>query len=68
MNAEITDSQIATYCICCGKVIYLGHSYSGLDFFDPPVPRMCDGCKEVIRWAKEIKKLCADVERRSDDG
>jgi len=61
MNAEITDSQIAADCICCGKIIYLGHSYSGL------VPRMCDGCKEVIRWAKEIKKLCTDMERRSDD-
>lgn len=61
MNAEITDSQIATDCMCCGKIIYLGYNYSAL------VPRLCDQCIDAIRWAKEIKRLCAEAERRSDD-
>ena len=48
---KIPDYQdmIGTECIGCGKAINLGYAQSVL------VPRMCDECKEAIKFAKALK-------------
>ena len=50
---KVPDYQdmIGTECIGCGKLIKLGYAQSEL------VPRLCDECKEAIKYAK---KLMAD--------
>jgi len=42
------QDMIGTECIGCGKAISLGRSYSGL------VPRLCEECKEAIKFAKKL--------------
>lgn len=44
------NNMIATECIGCGKPIKLGYAYSIL------VPRLCDECKEAIKFAKKLLK------------
>ena len=47
---KVPDYQdmIGTECIGCGKLINLGYAQSVL------VPRLCDECKEAIKFAKEL--------------
>lgn len=47
VSAPDYNNMIATECIVCGKTINLGYSCSAL------VPRLCDECKEAIKWAKK---------------
>lgn len=48
---KVPDYQdmIGTECIGCGKPISLGYTYSAL------VPRLCEECKEAIKFAKELR-------------
>ena len=48
---KVPDYQdmIGTECIGCGKPISLGYAYSAL------VPRLCEECKDAIKFAKALK-------------
>lgn len=63
---KVPDYQdmIGTECIVCGKIINLGYAQSVL------VPRMCEECKDAIKFAKALKngnkievKSMADIEK-----
>lgn len=64
---KVPDYQdmIGTECIGCGKPISLGYVQS------PLVPRLCEECKEAIKFAKELmndqinlkKELVDDFEK-----
>ena len=47
---KVPDYQdmIGTECIGCGKTISLGYAYSVI------VPRLCEECKEAIKFAKKL--------------
>ena len=47
---KVPDYQdmIGTECIGCGKPINLGYARSAF------VPRLCDECKEAIKFAKKL--------------
>lgn len=56
MSVPDYQDMIETECIGCGKAISLGRSYSEL------VPRLCEECKEAIKFAK---KLINDQEKKN---
>ena len=48
MKVPDYQGMIGTECIGCGKTINLGYVQSAL------VPRLCEECKEAIKFAKEL--------------
>ena len=50
INDEYSNAQVCTECIICGALV---KEYDHPQFY---VPRVCDGCKEAIRFAKELMK------------
>ena len=54
---KVPDYQdmIGTECIGCGKPINLGYAQSAL------VPRLCNECKEAIKYAKKLMNEKTDA-------
>ena len=56
---QIAEFQIGTPCICCGEIVILNEEEAhGVCF------KLCDGCKEAILFAKEMKT--SKVAKRND--
>ena len=61
---KIPDYQpnIVTECMVCGKEINLGYCTNCL------VPKICEDCKEAIKYAKKLLKERNDGLKHYDDG
>ena len=59
-HAKMVEFQVGTPCMCCGETVILNELEAhGVCF------KLCDGCKEAILFAKELKKRATLVGKRS---
>ena len=62
-NVKISEFQVGTPCMCCGETVILSDAEAhGVCI------KLCEDCKEAIKFAKEMKKMCQKQKPIYDDG